>query len=58
MYDRRSVSDTVFPSFRHCNLHRLDFLWFEKFKGLTERPLKGPSGLYRGFMRLYKGGYL
>ena len=24
-------------------------------KGLKERPLKGPLGLYRGFMRLYKG---
>ena len=25
------------------------------FKGLKERPLKGPLGLYGGFMRLYKG---
>ena len=25
------------------------------FTGLKERPLKGPLGLYRGFMRLYKG---
>ena len=25
------------------------------FKGLKERPLKRPLGLYRGFMRLYKG---
>ena len=24
------------------------------FKGLKERPLKGPLGLYRGDMRLYK----
>ena len=24
-------------------------------KGLKERPLKGPLGLYRGFMRRYKG---
>ena len=24
-------------------------------KGLKERPLKGPLGLHRGFMRLYTG---
>ena len=28
-------------------------IWF--IKGLKERPLKGPLGLHRGFMRLYKG---
>ena len=27
----------------------------EVIKGLKERPLKGPLGLYRDFMRLYKG---
>ena len=26
-----------------------------KLKGLKERPLKGPLGLCRGLMRLYKG---
>ena len=31
-------------------------LWDQEalLKGLKERPLKGPLGLYRGFMTLYK----
>ena len=29
-----------------------------RVKGLKDRPLKGPLGLYRGFMRLYLRGYI
>ena len=33
---------------------RLSSSW-ASFKGLKERPSKGPLGFYRGFMRLEKG---
>ena len=38
-------------------LGKMDFAMAHRFlfKGLKERPLKGPLGLYRDFMRIYMG---